>query len=546
MMDEAVAPFVALLQTLKLNAPKIPYLSNVSGTWITDAEATDPAYYGKHLRGAVRFAQNIEELFKTHRAVLLEVGPGQVLATLARRAPSASGASVFASTRHVNDQRPDQAFLLNTLGQLWMAGVNVDWQAYYQKERRLRVPLPTYPFERQRYWMEEQAFVKATPVAAKAPVVKQNGNGSAAPVATNGNHASQTTPQDILLKVWREVLGIPTITVQDNFFDLGGNSLVAASLLAQIHKDTGIRIPLVKFFQSPNPASLLKLLLVEGWQPHTSDTPAASVTVDVLPKQQHSMIQIIEGNPFRRPFFWTHGTDFANFARVMDTEQPFFCMPPPGLDGKHPIYSEAPDIVNYHISQMKMVQPTGPYIVGGYCLGGHLALNIATELLKRGEEMALVVLVDVLAPDYEKLVKTTRRNYVERTFYHLRHGQFLARVGSKLQEFAYRRKVTMPGNEELRLLQQLDDIQQKAFEFRIPKGYPGKVVSFTCSVYDERKPADSAARWAQLAPNGVDHNVIPGDHATMMREPNIDQLLEILNERLLEASTSEAPTPIMA
>lgn len=549
MMDEAVEPFVNLLKTLTLNAPKIPYLSNVSGTWITDAEATDPTYYGKHLRGTVRFAQNVEELFKAHQATLLEVGPGQVLATLARRSPAASGAPVFASTRHVNDQRPDQAFVLNTLGQLWMAGVKVDWQAFYQAERRLRVPLPTYPFERQRYWMEEQAFSKSAPVMAKlsAPLLAHNGatNGT----SKNGSHAPATTDaQETILKMWRDVLSIPTITAQDNFFDLGGNSLVAASLLAQIHRETGIRIPLVKFFQSPNPANVLKILQSEGWQlQQQGDVSSETVTVATSTSAEHnSMIQIIEGNPFRRPFFWTHGTDFANFARVMDPEQPFFCMPPPGLDGKHPIYSKPEDIVNYHISHMKLVQPIGPYIVGGYCLGGHVALNIATELLRRDEQTELVVLVDVLAPNYEKLAKTTRRNYLARAVYHLQHGQLPARITSKLREMAYRRKINQPGNEELKLLQQLDDIQQVAFEFRIPKGYPGTVVSFTCSVYDARKPVDSAERWAQLAPNGVDHYVIPGDHATMMREPNIDQLLAILNTRLYEASTTEAPVPMMA
>ena len=93
------------------------------------------------------------------------------------------------------------------------------------------------------------------------------------------------------------------------------------------------------------------------------------------------------------------------------------------------------------------------------------------------------------------------------------------------------------GEEELRLLQQLDDIQQKAFEFRIPEAYPGPVVAFTCSVYDARKPADSDARWARLVPDGVEHYVIPGDHNTLMREPNVDLLIKTLNTILKEATT---------
>jgi acyl transferase domain-containing protein/thioesterase domain-containing protein len=545
MMEEAVAPFVELLSSIPLKAPTLPYLSNVTGTWITDAEATDPAYYGRHLRQAVRFAQNVAQTLETlPHAILLEVGPGQTLASLSRRHPAAAGAAVMASTRHPNDQRADQAFALTTLGQLWMAGADIDWQAFYAGERRRRVPLPTYPFERQRYWIDERAFLSSGQPADFAGIE------SAVAQSTNGAHASTApaaeTPESFILAIWQQILGLPNIGLHDNFFDLGGNSLVAASLLAQIHKATGIRIPLVRFFQAPNPAALIRLLQNEGWQ-HQAAAQAASSNgahangaarpagpVDI------SMIPIIEGDPARRPFFWTHGTDFANFARLMDREQPFYVMPPPGLDGKHPVYTRAEDIVAYHIDQMKRVQPVGPYIVGGYCLGGHLALNIATEMLRRGDEVGLVVLVDVLAPDYEKLARTKRRNYAERFVYHLRYGQLPARAIGKIREVVNRQRTNMFGDEELRLLQQLDDIQQKAFEFRIPEGYPGRVIAFTCSVYNERKPADSAQRWARLAPNGVTHHVIPGDHATMMREPNIDQLVVILNEALREASTAPA------
>ncbi len=546
MMEEAVAPFVELLSSIPLKAPTLPYLSNVTGTWITDAEATDPAYYGRHLRQAVRFAQNVAQTLETlPHAILLEVGPGQTLASLSRRHPAAAGTAVMASTRHPNDQRADQAFALTTLGQLWMAGADIDWQAFYAGERRRRVPLPTYPFERQRYWIDERAFLSSGQPADFAGIE------SAVAQSTNGAHASTApaaeTPESFILAIWQQILGLPNIGLHDNFFDLGGNSLVAASLLAQIHKATGIRIPLVRFFQAPNPAALIRLLQNEGWQ-HQAAAQAASSNgahatngaarpagpVDI------SMIPIIEGDPARRPFFWTHGTDFANFARLMDREQPFYVMPPPGLDGKHPVYARAEDIVAYHIDQMKRVQPVGPYIVGGYCLGGHLALNIATEMLRRGDEVGLVVLVDVLAPDYEKLARTKRRNYAERFVYHLRYGQLPARAIGKIREVVNRQRTNMFGDEELRLLQQLDDIQQKAFEFRIPEGYPGRVIAFTCSVYNERKPADSAQRWARLAPNGVTHHVIPGDHATMMREPNIDQLVVILNEALREASTAPA------
>lgn len=540
LIADAVEPFVDLMRGFALKPPKKPYLSNVSGTWITEEEALDPAYYGRHLRQTVRFSQNIAELARTN-PVLLEVGPGQTLATLARRHPELGDSPVLTSTRHPNEERSDQEFILTALGKLWVAGANVDWARLHRDEQRQRIPLPTYPFEHQRYWIDELAAGNSGDGISKALHIAEMMHPASSPGAASGANGGASGADELILNIWRETLGIAAIAPQDNFFDLGGDSLVAAGLLAQVQRATGIQIPLVNFFQSPTPASLVKLLQDQGWQSN-----GASSSIHRASGPLTSMIQIQSGSPLRRPFFWAHGTDFANFARILDREQPFYVMPPPGLDGRHPIYSKAEDIVAYHIDQMKIVQPGGPYIVAGYCLGGHLALNIAAELLRRGEDVSLVVLVDVTAPDYDRIAQQTRRDYLERFVYHLRYGQLPSRVVGKVKDIVNKRKVSLLGSEELRLLQQLDDIQQKAFEFRIPEGYPGRVVAFTCATYDARKPQDSDARWTRLAPKGVEHYVIPGDHSTLMREPNIDQLVAVLNRVLREEGEMAAhpETPV--
>ncbi|HEX6291074.1 MAG TPA: SDR family NAD(P)-dependent oxidoreductase [Herpetosiphonaceae bacterium] len=173
MMEPILEAFAAQVRRIRLQAPTLPYLSNVSGTWITAAQATDPRYWTTHLRQAVRFADALHEILRPEStlpgAVLLEVGPGQTLSTLARQHPSkAPSQVVLASVRHPNDKLSDAAFLLSTLGKLWLAGVEVDWSAFYRDERRQRVPLPTYPFERQRYWVEPLTVAPAAVAAAPA------------------------------------------------------------------------------------------------------------------------------------------------------------------------------------------------------------------------------------------------------------------------------------------------------------------------------------------------------------------------------------------
>lgn len=153
MVEPMIEPFTELLRQVTFNPPQIPFVSNLTGTWITPAEATDPNYWARHLRQPVRFSAGVTELLKTPERVLLEVGPGRTLSTFAKQ-HQINNNGVLTSLRHPQEQQSDIAFLLNSLGRLWLAGVKVDWSGFYAHERRHHIPLPTYPFERQRYWIE--------------------------------------------------------------------------------------------------------------------------------------------------------------------------------------------------------------------------------------------------------------------------------------------------------------------------------------------------------------------------------------------------------
>jgi acyl transferase domain-containing protein/acyl carrier protein len=168
MMEPILQSFAAYVARVRLSPPHIPYLSNVSGDWITPAEATDPHYWVTHLRQTVRFSQGLRTLLTEPDQVLLEVGPGRTLSTFARQhAEPSAKRIVLTSLRHPQDQQSDVAFTLHTLGRLWLSGVVIDWAGVYARQRRYRIPLPTYPFDRQRYWVERQQHDLA---AEPAPV----------------------------------------------------------------------------------------------------------------------------------------------------------------------------------------------------------------------------------------------------------------------------------------------------------------------------------------------------------------------------------------
>jgi len=164
MMEPAVEPLTALARKVAVGAPRIPYLSNVTGSWITAGDLADPGYWARHMRSTVRFAEGIGELLREPERVFLEVGPGATLGTLVKQHPAAAAERVAVPTlRRAGEGGSDLDLLLEAVGRLWIAGVEPDWAAFHGGERRRRVGLPTYPFERQRYWIDPPA---ATATAA--------------------------------------------------------------------------------------------------------------------------------------------------------------------------------------------------------------------------------------------------------------------------------------------------------------------------------------------------------------------------------------------
>ena len=166
MMDPVLDEFAAAAARVRLAAPTIPYVSNVTGTWMSAEDASDPGYWARHLRATVRFAEGVDTLLALEAPLFLEVGPGRTLTTLAGGHPARNAGHVAVpSMRHPQDEQSDVAAVLKAVGQLWCAGVAVDWPAFHGGARRRRVQLPGYPFERQRYWVE--------PVAESRPAVPE-------------------------------------------------------------------------------------------------------------------------------------------------------------------------------------------------------------------------------------------------------------------------------------------------------------------------------------------------------------------------------------
>ncbi len=243
MVDEMLEPYRQFVGGLKLRPPRVPFASNLSGTWLTAEEAVSPEHWAQHVRKTVRFDDGLKMVFEEPNRVLIEVGPGRTLSNLARQHTARTSAQPVLSTmRHPHESSNDQEILLNALGQAWSLGAEVDWQAYYEKEDRCRISLPTYPFERVRHWIDPLPQSSAKELAEVDRPLD-------APVTTI--EASRNAPVDRSSKILSEVRDLlsmlsgvapAALDLQATFLALGFDSLSLTQASQAIKKRFGVRV----------------------------------------------------------------------------------------------------------------------------------------------------------------------------------------------------------------------------------------------------------------------------------------------------------------
>jgi phthiocerol/phenolphthiocerol synthesis type-I polyketide synthase E len=265
MMDPILDAFAARVAQTVRGAPALRWVSNLTGTWITPEQATDPAYWAGHLRQAVRFADCVVTLAaEGRRRVFIECGPGRTLSSLVRRQVPESAA--IHSLRHADDGADDVEVLLGALGRAWAAGTGIDWRAVHGGQARRRVPLPTYPFERKRFWID-----RAPQPGFVAPAATAGSDEADADGAADDPRAGWSATERAIGGIWETLFGAAP-GLHDDFFEQGGDSLMATQLAARIRAELGAEIGVRAVFEAPTVAALAAVV----------DGPAADDGMDAL------------------------------------------------------------------------------------------------------------------------------------------------------------------------------------------------------------------------------------------------------------------------
>jgi thioesterase domain-containing protein/acyl carrier protein len=344
-----------------------------------------------------------------------------------------------------------------------------------------------------------------------------------------------------LAHIWEELLDVRPIGVTDNFFNLGGHSILAVRLMAQIQQQFGQNLPLTTLFQAATIEQLANTLRERtaslAWSPLVEIQPGGS----------------------KRPFFCMPGGGgnviyLYHLARHLGSDQPFYGLQARGLDGEQAPHTHVEDIAAYNIEAMQSVQPQGPYLLAGHSFGSYVAFEMATQLLAQGQEVALLAILDTQAPvPGDKPVEVD-----------LDDAEYLSRIAISIERFfgkslsvSYEELQPLDPDERLNYL--LDRLKMVNFfppeakpsqirgflqvakandqAYYVPKGvYPNRITLFRAS---EEFRDDPAMGWDKFSSESVDTHDVPGDHVTMVTEPHVQVLAKKLRACLDKAQADD-------
>ncbi|MEH2176856.1 aminotransferase class III-fold pyridoxal phosphate-dependent enzyme [Nostoc sp.] len=281
MMDSIIAPFAEIVGKVKLLPPQIPFVSTVTADWITAQQATDPMYWATHLRQTVRFAEGVQTLWQQPERLLLEVGPRITTTTLARQqAKDIKQQIAIPSLGDNSENEAEWTALLKAVGQLWLAGVSIDWSNFYQRETRQRIPLPTYPFERQRFWIDPPPH----PNRAATPKLLN-------PQLLEKTQIMTTSPQQKLIPLLKEIIeetsGLEIASADDSitFLEMGLDSLSLTQVGLALKKKFQVKVTLRQLLEIYPNLGTLADFINSALSPETLSALGLTETIaDIVPE----------------------------------------------------------------------------------------------------------------------------------------------------------------------------------------------------------------------------------------------------------------------
>ncbi|WP_085031317.1 hybrid non-ribosomal peptide synthetase/type I polyketide synthase [Ensifer aridi] len=545
LLDPILPEFRMLAEQVEFHEPQIPFMSTVTGDWLAADAPLDSDYWLRNMRQTVQFHLAFDRLVQSGHELFIDLGPGAALAKLSGQFKSKSARSLIAvPALPVEDHgRGDHAALLQALGELWTCGVCIDWSALHHHRPGQRTPLPPYPFDRKRYWLDAGGANTQGNQANVAPI-------STAPSdeARNSIAVERSIEEDLdcqIAAVYREILGLHDVALTDSFFDLGGDSLSALSVINRIEQLTGDR-----------PAASL---LVE----HQTPRGLAMALSKAIRSARSSALVPIQTDGSRPPLFCPHPIGghvlfYTPLAKALGAEQPVFGLQARGLNGEAKPHLSIQEMAREYVEAIKGVQPRGPYQLVGLSMGGSIAWEMACQLRDAGDEIALLGLLDAKALHKREELIDGRKNRLlgNRPIPDWLSDQAvtlsilfpaLKKHWRKLKSIQHERQVTalfecgtqagsVPKMSDAQLghLLTVAEANRVAMHHYTPRRNDSRSVLFAAKK-GLRKTTNELGDdlgWKQFAQGGLEIHEVPGDHYTMIAPPHVSVLAKKLKSLL--------------
>jgi thioesterase domain-containing protein/acyl carrier protein len=336
-----------------------------------------------------------------------------------------------------------------------------------------------------------------------------------------------------LIIIWEKLLGVKSISIQDDFFELGGDSMVAIQLFDEIEESWGQNLPLATLFENKTIKQLATVLRQKEW---------------VAPWSSLVCIQI--GEKQQLPLFCIHPVggnvlEYHTLVNYLDKKQTVYGLQSQGLDGKSAPLERVEDMAKHYIEELRTVQPQGPYFLVGYSFGGLIAYEIARQLVNMGQTVAMLALLDSSAPELPNLRLSLWQavGIHLQNLWHLEWPERLSYVGDRLTyRFKSRDEKDFLANSLYKLDEltpQLINVLNANLDARKnykAKKYPGKVHLFRCRIQDLKHALHPESGWQKLV-GDLEIHPIAGAHFSILKEPRIQSIAQELKSCLQSNQT---------
>ncbi len=517
MLDPYLADFARVVARVALRAPALPVVSSVTGRWLEAREATEPEYWVRHLREPVRFSDALGCLLSSGERALIEVGPSTILSSLARQHPARTSQPVIASLPGNSERK---ASPLQALGEAWQAGVPIDWQGFRAGERRRKVVLPTYSFDWERYWLDPVATSPGTALAEPLPPPPP------APRRASPRAGPAAPPRDeterALVEFFRELFRLEEVGIHDDFFALGGDSLLALRLTAWAAERFGARLALKEVLEAPTVAALARRLGgVAGAQP--------------LPRVGPSCLVRLQEGTRGLPLIFAHAAGgqalfYRELARSIDPSRPAYGFEAVGLEGG-PCHTTVEEMAAHYLEALRTVQPTGPYLLIGASFGGSIVFEMARRLSAEGHTVPLCAMLDSPGPGYlpkpfeddAEALASLAEGWAEVPVELLRGLPLDIQLQRIIDEAARAGAQAFASVEQGRRLLSVWKANFEAMHRYTAPRWEGEVQFFRAAERLPRMPALMEQAWAERC-MAVRLEIVPGNHESMLRPPHAEGL----------------------